>query len=742
MRFAADSSLPGSSPLPVLEQSASMSGQVVGATQSGWHVEFCFKLDSLPSTEQTFAELGVAGGAIATVRASVGGGVIRVRVLDADGNSLAFISRSDQEALSAFTGRWNRCVLYTLVDGDGAHYGLRWLDVIEGSWYSIRTVYGADPGKLRRIRAAWGQDFSGMAIGHLAAWDQGFDANGNPAISAFVSADDGYSGQVATNRLRDVCQEQGVIMSALGADAYAEPMGPRLPDTALSILQSCEDADGGILSEKLHAPALQYRYRRARYDQPVRLQLDYSAGHIAPPLDPVDDDQAVVNDITVTRVGGSSSRAVLESGLLSVQPPPDGVGVYDSERTVNVFADSQLYDIAGWDLHLGTYDGYRYPIVRLNMANSAMEPLRETVMTLQVGDRIQIANPPAWLPPETIDLIVLGYTMTLNAFTWEYELNCVPAGSWAVGHVGADDPADDDYPVRLDTEGSELSAAAGPTDTVLFVRTTSGPAWVTSDGPDPSAEPGDFPFDITVGGETIRVTSNDPVFWDDFGRTVTGGWGTSASGWDWFTSGGNASDYAVSGGSATISLATTPTALRATLGEVFDPEPEILTRVSLGTVATGASLMPGLLMRVSGSNYYLVRAVQTPGGALYVEAVDSGTTIAAGYTGYTMTAGNALWIRARVVGQTIYGRAWVDGIAEPYHWHVQAAASGVVTNGLFGCYASAASGNTNTSPVFTFTTFKQTNHHSMHVIRSINGISKSHDIGASVSLAHPLILAR
>jgi len=56
-------------------------------------------------------------------------------------------------------------------------------------------------------------------------------------------------------------------------------------------------------------------------------------------------------------------------------------------------------------------------------------------------------------------------------------------------------------PDRVDTAGSALAAPVSATDTLLDVATTQGPPWITTVG-----QPDDFPVDVVLGGEVVRVT--------------------------------------------------------------------------------------------------------------------------------------------------------------------------------------------------------------------------------------------
>jgi hypothetical protein len=159
------------------------------------------------------------------------------------------------------------------------------------------------------------------------------------------------------------------------------------------------------------------------YNQIPALTLDYTQPGLASPLEPTGDDDGTENDVTVTRAGGSSGRAVLEEGALSVQAPPDGVGPYPVQETLNLHDDAQTEPLAYWRLHLGTYEGRRYPQVRV-MVHQTPPALLDQILAVDVGDRVVIRNPPPWLAPGDIELIVQGYEETWESeFQWDIVFN-------------------------------------------------------------------------------------------------------------------------------------------------------------------------------------------------------------------------------------------------------------------------------------------------------------------------------
>lgn len=356
-----------------------------------------------------------------------------------------------------------------------------------------------------------GQDggMAGTAIGHIAV------ANDSNAFGNTLRAMVAHKSEEATERIYRLGEEEMIpAYAVIGGD---QQMGVQRLATLLELVRECEAVDGGILCEGRAFLGFRYRDRASLLNQMPALTLDYPAGDgLVTPLNPDDDDQKVRNDRTVARTGGSSSRAELLEGTLSVQAPPDGVGRYDDSTSLNLHDDDQPFHIAGWLLHLGTWDATRYPVVKILL--HAATHLIEDAAAVDVGDRMQITSPPAWLPPDTIDLHVQGYTETLSNFEWTLEYNCAPAGAWDVAWLGDDDTATARREFAwLDTAGSELAEALTDTETGVDVLATSGPLWTIAY---PSITVNSsFETDLTgwsgFGGTATRVVTPEPAPFED-----------------------------------------------------------------------------------------------------------------------------------------------------------------------------------------------------------------------------------
>ncbi|MFS0697812.1 hypothetical protein [Streptomyces nitrosporeus] len=477
--FGSDDSLGGSNPLPKAASGASFQASVPRSTRQGWQVETVYYLPAMPVLQTEILRVAVAGSAMAAavVYASTAG--IRIEAQASDGTVLGAFLWDTPAGVAAFWGKWNRLGVYTAPAGGSCYLYVRWRDIATNSYSVARTLIAAAQGAVTGVSGTYGSGADGLALGHLAVFDvpaTGTDLHSPPGSTIFTGADDGFNGESTLNRLARLAAEESAQVTLSWADGDtgrpSEAMGPQRPDTLLTLLEECADSDGGILYERADAAALLYRDRATLYNQDVALALDYTAeGEVPPPLEPTEDDQRIRNDVTITRRGGSSGRAVLETGPLSVQPPPAGVGPYDESITVSLYSDVQPPLHAQWRMHLGTWDEARYPTITVWL--HAAPHLIDQVLGMDIGDRVQIAHPPPWLPPGTIDQHMRGYTETLGLYDWSLTMNCVPGGPWTVGVVG------DPVLGRADTDGSQLGGPVDEAATVLPVTVTAGPRWVT-----------------------------------------------------------------------------------------------------------------------------------------------------------------------------------------------------------------------------------------------------------------------
>lgn len=265
------------------------------------------------------------------------------------------------------------------------------------------------------------------------------------------------------------------------------------------------------------------------------IALGYTAGHVCEPFTPTDDDQKLRNQVTVSRVDGGEYTFTKTDGPNNVNDPaadPDGVGVYDEGVQLTVASDAQLPDQAAWRVHLGSVDEARYPTLHVDLA--ANPGLADEMTGLYLGDRITVANPPDWLPPDTIDLIAEGGTETLaHPNGWDIELNASPGTPWLVAQLAR--PATlvhATFDTGLDgftgLGGASLQRVASPG------QPPSGTAWAVRITPDGVTAAGGARGPLTDAGTVTPGAEYTISCW----VYSVGGWSDLRAVIDWYDAAG------------------------------------------------------------------------------------------------------------------------------------------------------------------------------------------------------------
>ncbi|WP_435107358.1 hypothetical protein [Nocardiopsis synnemataformans] len=489
--YAEVDTLISSGPLPKVLAGARIRSASIPSRDSGaWEVNMMLRLEE--ATESTdYQEFLTVYTSTMRVRASTrqytdGRPVMVLHIYDQDDVLLHGTSEYMDAPVPRMIGAWARVRLRAWLDGTTQRIDLRFFDLDDRGWGTTASP-GRRAGALAHIDTTFGTELGDLAVGHITAW-------GSDLATAYFFAAPGYAGEAAADRLSRLSVGEQVPVLVVGDADTA--LGPEPEGTFLDGVGAAMDADLGVPGEPRDSLGLLYRARKDLYNREPVITLDYRSGHISDPVEPVDDDQQLRNDIETKRDHGSSFHVVDEDGPLGVAT----VGRYDESVTLSLASDSQLADQAGWRLHLGTVDELRWPSIRVNLANPRMREHIPAILGLDAGDRIRILHPPHWTQASDLDLIVQGYEERIGAFVWELTLTCTPASAWTVGEIAEDSPAvvDPDGPDRADTSGSVLAFDVGQEETHLPVSTTTGPPWTT--------DPADCPFDVVVGGEIARVT--------------------------------------------------------------------------------------------------------------------------------------------------------------------------------------------------------------------------------------------
>lgn len=333
-----------------------------------------------------------------------------------------------------------------------------------------------------------------VGLGHLGVW------NGT-SVPNHTTQMNGNVGETPEDRMTRLCAEEGVGFTIVGFHYPSVTMGPQGVDTFINLLRECELADSGSLYDGTGA-GLFYQQIAQRFYQTTALTLSATASEFMVPFTPIDDDQRTKNLVVAERKNGSNDTFEQVPGPLGTGT----IGVYDASVTVNHEDDHQLYDRASWDVHSGTITGFRYPSLELDfaarpsVANNWLHRSDGGTGPVVPGSRLDVTNVSSWvsqMPPETVDLVLIGWTEEINHHQWKGHLNCIPGQIYDVFIV------EDVNLGRIQTDGSTLAAGVLAGATSLSVATPTGSRiWTTT-----AIYPADFPFYVEISGIKVTVTA-------------------------------------------------------------------------------------------------------------------------------------------------------------------------------------------------------------------------------------------
>lgn len=496
-------------------------------------------------------------------------------------------------------------------------------------------------------------------------------------------------GEAAGRRIQRLCAEEGIAFEWIGDLDDTVLMGPQGKQNLLDLAQEAVIADGGILYETRSQLGLGYRTRTSLYNQDPALTLDYTAYNLSDIPTPIEDDRYLANRVVVS-VRGVTATYEETSGPLSTELPPAGVGVYgensQSALSLNLASTdvATLLDQAAWRVRLGTVDEDRFPQISVNLAHQSFTnnpDMKRAVLSLRLGDRIQVLNPPTWVGPEAIDQLVIGMDESITHFEHRLTFTCQPASPYSVGVLDSDD-------ARIDTDGSELAAAVTSSATALSVTPSAGQSMLWT------SDPNDWPFDIRAGGEVMTATTvgqvlnSNPAFETDLSNWTA----TSAT----LT---RVSSQAHSGSWSAL----------LTTGAGAEPRAES----ELVAVTAGASYRAlGWLFTPATISSVGVNVNWFDSGSVYLSTSSNTSVAAAG-----------AWVLYDTTFTAPVGAAFAT---------VLFTVPGTPGAGLL-LYAD----DVKLIPVSTYSASPQT----VTVTRSVNGVVKAHSAGTDVRLAYPTYLA-
>lgn len=451
-------------------------GEVTGDSTGSFAALVFVKLTAIPAAATDLLELRTRSGTIRRWVIRVGPTGYQYSVYDADD---AVIYSSPALGFGVDVTQWVAIQLETLVSGGNTAVALNWNQVGTTSFATSGTqnLVGYASTKIRDVFIRTSAGLVDAQYSHLWVGTEAL-----PFVDTeFLSVANAYDGELASDRIRRICAEEGVPVSILPGGS--EPLGAQPAGRFLELLRNAAAADRGLLFER--GTSLAYLPRSARYNVTTKMVLDWTGGDLAEAPEPTDDDQRLRNSWTVKRTNGSEATYENEASRAKHGR------IRDSDE-VNIADDDRLQHYAAWFTHLTTFDEMRWPTIELDLI--AHPELIPYFLGLRVGSRVRVDNPKSQVPGIVIDLIVEHIKQRVGRHVWKVTLTCSPARPWDVAVWGV-----------TTTPKSRWGSAS----TTLRLAVTAGAtAWsvTTSDVKDIwSTTASGYQWD--VGGETVTVQS-------------------------------------------------------------------------------------------------------------------------------------------------------------------------------------------------------------------------------------------
>jgi hypothetical protein len=476
-----ETSLAGGSQAPTITTAGgSIKVQAVQASGgTGFAGMVLFKLPSLPAAKTRMVRIRTSRGPAVIWDWSIDnlGGT----TVDAYDDQFNSIGSSVNAAGIDFTAGWVALCLTT--DNSGASTAWDWVYHMVGA-----TAYFDQNGTVAgtTLSNILSMEFTGpVGTAFAHAW---LGRNTLPFVTnAFSLVSSGYVGETAIGRFLRIAGEAGLANAVAGsAGTLSKGMGAQREGSTMAILQSCADADYGVLAER--GMGIEFIPRNSRWNLASGLTLVKASGHIAEVPKPVRDDQRLRNKWTITRQGGSSGTFQNDASVARN-------GTWEDSATLNVTNDADLVNQAAWRVAIGVQSRLRWPQIALNLSRNPSLAFRWR--SRYYGWRFKVTTGLLQVTGNEPDLIMEGFQASLDPDQWVIEMNATDARVWVAGVT-------DDTGIlgRADHEFCTTTALINST-TLSIPITTAGtwPKW------DNTAGLWSGGVDFNVGGEQVTVTS-------------------------------------------------------------------------------------------------------------------------------------------------------------------------------------------------------------------------------------------
>ena len=249
---------PGSDHVVSIRAGGEAWGPVTGCSTTLWtveHVALWPDTDSAAANSMSL-QIDASGGTVSSWRISANDSPDVVQISYLIPPSATYTAVLSTEP--GFNGEWKHIIFEASQNGADVDVNV----AVNGTAVLSTTLAGQTMGAITRVGLGTFEDVPDSEIpvvGHVTVW------SGIPVTADTISAAFGYDGELVTDRLERLCDEEDVPIAVTGESSAR--MGPQRVATLLELLDDCAGVDRGFLYEQREAVGLAYRSNSSRFNQ-------------------------------------------------------------------------------------------------------------------------------------------------------------------------------------------------------------------------------------------------------------------------------------------------------------------------------------------------------------------------------------------------------------------------------------------------------------------------------------------
>lgn len=383
-----------------------LGGPIPAVSTSGVSVTFQFRFPEVPAATARFLALGNFGADPDPMVV----GISTTGTLVALSGRFASVVALESAVLEP--GRWysgelmRKRVL-------GAEYGYLYLDgtLVDSYTGGTATVYHYDHlylGGLPNLGGIGGSDstFTGN-LANVAVFSTG------TAVDT-TGWTDGFASDTTLERWERYCRLAGIAAADYDSTGTAaEPsrtMGAQETNgkAYLDATQECAAVEDGV-SFLDRTGVMRFHLRGVRLGASVGLTL--GSADVEPDTGIVSDTDRVVNDVTVTRVGGATQRYVNPYSVAYY-------GTQDDSIDLACETDEQALNAAEWIVYERGYPDERIDSVTVDLVSKAATVDLTDALTADISTLVELTLPTPVAPSSTLSLFVEGISDSITESSW------------------------------------------------------------------------------------------------------------------------------------------------------------------------------------------------------------------------------------------------------------------------------------------------------------------------------------